>query len=56
MESALDVKNGPYYNLRKRYGKETARKILSHWLDYHVDHPQTVDQALRFYTIGDDCP
>jgi hypothetical protein len=42
-------RNKAYYNLRKRYGHEEAKKIVGYWLHYHLELPQDAEEALMFF-------
>lgn len=38
-----------YYNLRKRFGKDRARKIIDYWLHFHIESPSDSEEALEYY-------
>ncbi len=38
-----------YYNLRKRYGHEEAKKILEVWVLANIDLPESAEEAIDYY-------
>jgi hypothetical protein len=45
----IDVHDKAYFNLRKRYGYEKAREIISFWNHFHIDSPASADEALLYF-------
>ena len=52
MESLLTNQNKDLYNLRKRLGGEQARSVMEYWYHFHIDDPETPDEALYYYLLG----
>ncbi len=43
-----------FYNLRKRYGSEQARRVFRFWYHFHIEEPANADEALYFFILGGD--
>ncbi len=41
-----------YYNLRKRYGALLAGKIIGVWTHFHIDEPESAEEAIFFFVEG----
>lgn len=53
MEYILTNENKVFYNLRKRIGSDNARSIMEYWYHFHIDDPETPDEALYYYLLGE---
>lgn len=51
MELSLNEEK-PFYNIRKRYGSETAHLLREYWYHFHVDPPEDADEAIEYFVFG----
>lgn len=38
--------------LRKRYGHETADRLMGYWNHWNIDEPSDPDEVIFFYVLG----
>ena len=38
-----------YYNLRKRFGRDIARLLMTHWWHYHLGMARDADEVVHYF-------